>query len=384
MIGEARQIAIGLAGFCAFVNLYAPQSVLPLLAREFGASAADASLTITASTLAVALIAPFTGAVADTLGRKRVIVAAMFALVVPTALLAFAPDIQTLVFWRFLQGLVLPPIFAVTVAYIAEEWPRSRVLSITGIYVSASGLGGFAGRFIAGAIADLAGWRAGFLALAVLTLTLAAGVTWLLPRETHFVRSEGLRASLAQMLGHLRNPQLVATYAIGFGVLFTFVAAFTYVNFHLAEPPFNLSATALGTLFVVYLAGSLASPMSGRLVSQFGRRTFVIGIAIVWIAGLALTLVPSLPVIIVGLTIAAVCGFFCQTVSTTHVATVAGSGLSSAVGLYVSWYYVGGSIGAVLPGLIWERAGWPGCVAIVWAVLVVIVVIVALCWRETV
>ena len=47
---------------------------------------------MTASTLAVALTAPFTGAVADVLGRKRVIVAAMFVLAVPTVMVALAPS----------------------------------------------------------------------------------------------------------------------------------------------------------------------------------------------------------------------------------------------------------------------------------------------------
>src|SRR5207302_9868526 len=178
---DPRRIAVGLAGFCAFLNLYAPQSVLPLLAQEFAAGAAKVSLAVTASTLAIALIAPFTGVVADVLGRKRVIAAAMFALNVPTAMAAFAADLNSLIFWRFVQGLVLPPVFAVTVAYIGEEWPRVQVAGITGIYLSASGIGGFFGRFATGVLADLLDWRRAFLALAVLTATLALPVALLLP-----------------------------------------------------------------------------------------------------------------------------------------------------------------------------------------------------------
>ena len=68
----AVRLAAGIAGYCAFINLYSPQSILPLLSEEFGASAAGISTIITVSTLAVALTAPFTGTVADVLGRKRV------------------------------------------------------------------------------------------------------------------------------------------------------------------------------------------------------------------------------------------------------------------------------------------------------------------------
>ena len=117
----ARQLAVGLAGYSCFVNLYSPQAILPLLSQEFGAGAAEISTIMTASTLAVALTAPFTGTVADVLGRKRVIVAALAVLAVPTVLAALAPTLSALVFWRFVQGLVLPPIFAVTIAYIGDE-----------------------------------------------------------------------------------------------------------------------------------------------------------------------------------------------------------------------------------------------------------------------
>jgi MFS family permease len=127
------QAAVALAGFCAFINLYSPQAVLPLLSQEFSASAAQVSTIIPVSTLAVAITAPFTGAIADVLGRKRVIVVAMFVLVVPTLMVALSPSLNWLIFWRGVQGLVLPPVFAVTVAYIGDEWPPAGATRVTGI-----------------------------------------------------------------------------------------------------------------------------------------------------------------------------------------------------------------------------------------------------------
>ncbi len=381
MLSDRRRVAVALAGFCVFLNLYAPQSVLPLLAGEFAVGAGQASLAITASTLAVALMAPFAGTFADVVGRRRVIVAAMFALVVPTIMVALAPGIHALVFWRFVQGLALPPIFAVMVAYIAEEWPAGEAIGVTGLYTSAASFGGFFGRLITGILADWAGWRIAFLALAALTLLLALGVAALLEQERRFVRSQNLAASARQMLRHFRNPRLAATYAIGFGVLFTFIASFTYVNFYLAAPPFRLSATALGLIFVVYLGGSAIAPLTGRAVARFGRRPLVLAAIGLWIGGMLLTLVPWLPAIVVGLAISATCGFLCQSVSTSFVALAAERGHSSAVGLYVTWYYIGGSVGGALPGLIWNRTGWPGCVAMVVAVLVLMAAMVWRFWR---
>src|ERR1051325_10338321 len=167
---SARHLAVGLAGYCAFINLYSPQSILPLLSGEFGATAAQVSTIITVSTLAVPLTAPFTGAVADVLGRKRVIVAAMFVLVVPTLMVAWSTSLSSLIFWRAVQGLVLPPIFAVTIAYIGDEWPPAEATRAAGIDSSGSSLGGFSGRLVTGIVADLIGWRAGFVTLAFIAL----------------------------------------------------------------------------------------------------------------------------------------------------------------------------------------------------------------------
>jgi predicted MFS family arabinose efflux permease len=381
---SARQLAVGLAGFCAFINLYSPQSILPLLSREFGASAAEVSNIITVSTLAVAVTAPFTGTVADVLGRKRVIVAAMFLLVIPTLMVGMATSLSSLIFWRAVQGLMLPPIFAVTIAYIGDEWPVHEATTAAGIYSSGSSLGGFSGRLVTGLLADLIGWRAGFDALALIAFAGAIAVAFLLPPERKFVRSEGLLASGRQMLAHFRNRQLLATYAVGFGVLFNFICTFTYISFYLAAPPYNLSASWLGAIFVVYLTGSVLTPLTGWAVGRFGRRRFTARVIALWIGGIALTLAPSLPLIILGLAICAGCGLICQAISTGYVAITAKVGRSSAVGLYVTCFYGGGSFGAACGGLAWTVGGWPACVALVAVMLVIMGCIVFFAWSRRV
>jgi YNFM family putative membrane transporter len=377
---DTRSLAVATAGFAAFVNLYSPQALLPRLASEFHVGAGEISALMTAGTAAIALSAPFSGALADVTGRKRLITAAMFAVVAPTLIMTFAGSVPQLTFWRFVQGLLLPPIFAVAVAYIGDEWPPSDVARVAGIYISGSSIGGFCGRFIPGLLTDVIGWRAAIQVMALITLIAAIIVAATLPPERNFVRSGGLVSSLAQMVQHFRNRRLVATYAIGFGVLFNFIATFTYVNFHLAAPPYLFSPTLLGALFLTYLVSTPLVPWVGRAIALFGRRPFVLGMIALWIVGALLLLAPPVAVIIVGLTLCAVCGMVCQAVSTGYVTLTAKEGRSSAVGLYASIYYIGGSAGAFLTGLAWASAGWPGCVSVIVAVQAIMAVIVAVAW----
>jgi YNFM family putative membrane transporter len=379
---DFRRIAVAIAGFSTFLHLYAPQALLPELAHEFGVGAAQISALITASTLAIALTAPFTGAVADVLGRKRLITAAMFAATVPMVMVTISTDIGTIIAWRFIPGLLLPPIFTVLLAYIGDEWPPAEVAGVAGLYVSGSSLGSVCGRFIPGVLSDLVGWRFALLGLAGLGLASAILVAMKLPRERRFVRSEGFLASGLHMLRHLRNLRLVATCAVGFGVLFVLIAIFTYVTFHLAAQPYNFSPSLLGALYFTYLIGAILTPLTGQAVLRFGRRTFMIGVIGIWTAGLALLLASPVPVILLGLSFCASCGMLCQAIAIGYVAVIGHEGRSSAIGLYESSIYIGGSVGGFVAGVLWSEAGWPGVVALSAIILAVMELIVTFVWVQ--
>jgi len=375
---DRRRCAVILCGLCSFLDLWATQSLLPFLAQQLDATPVAVSFTVSMPPLAVALVAPWTGIIADVLGRKHVIVAAMFALIVPTVMVGFSNTLGAIVFWRFCQGLFVPPIFAGTVAYVADEFPPHEATGATGLYTAAGVFGGFLSRFLTALLAAHFGWHGAFLGLALLTTAFAIGVAWLMPKERSFMRAPSLLGSTAEMLQHFRNPRLVATYSVGFCVLFTLITIFTFIAFRLAAPPFLLSTAALGSLFVTYLAGVVTTPLVGRGVALLGRRRLVLLALLIWAGGLALTLAPSLVAAITGLAVAAAFGFICQACSTSYVALTAQRGRSSAVGLYVTSYYLGGSVGGLVAGLAWTVAGWPGCVA---TALTVLAVVATLVWR---
>ncbi|HWH70348.1 MAG TPA: MFS transporter, partial [Candidatus Sulfotelmatobacter sp.] len=348
----------------------------------FGASELLVSLTVSAPVLAVALAAPLVGLLADALGRKRVIVAAMLALAVPTGLAATAASLGQLIAWRFFQGLFTPGIIAVAMAYISEETPQRLVGSTMATYVTGTVVGGFAGRLAAGLMAAHWGWRSAMAALGVATFLGALATWWLLPPSTRFVRHHNAAASLASLRAHLHNRQLLATYAVGFNVLFCLVGAFTYVNFYLADAPFHLGPAALASIFGVYLIGAAVTPVSGRILDRIGYRRALLGAVGVAAVGMACTLVHSVPVVIGGLALAASGAFACQAAASSHVGKAAGRARSSAAGLYVGFYYLGGCVGSIVPGALWQHAGWLGCVAVIVCMQAVTGLIARKYWQE--
>lgn len=370
------------AGFCAFLQLYATQPILPLLKRVFHAGTVEVSLTVTVAALGVALSAPFAGLLADRIGRKRVIVWSAFLLAVCGLLAATSPNLGALIFWRFLQGVFTPGVFSVTVAYINDEWAGQGVGKALSAYVSGTVLGGFSCRFIAGLVASRWEWRWSFVALGLLSLAGAAAVALLLKPERDAQRSSIPVTQLpAAVAAHLRNRLLLATYLVGFCVLFSLVAIFTYVTFYLAAPPFNLEPAELGSIFFVYLIGAAANPLAGRAIDKYGARTVLAVSITAGVAGVGLTFVPLLWVVGIGLAICSTGVFASQTAGSGFVGMAAQGNRALAVGLYATFYYLGGSAGAVLPGYFWNWGGWPACAAFIVTVQVLTVGMALKFWK---
>jgi len=363
-------VAVMLAGACTFLTVYTTQPLLPLLRRVFHASELEVSLTISATALAIAIAAPIAGLLAERLGRRRVIVPSVFALTVPMLLAATSPNLHALIAWRFLQGLFVPGIAAVMIAYIGEEWAGPRVGSAMAAYVSGTVMGGFLGRFLSGLVTAHFSWRTAFVVLGLINFAGAIGVWRWLPPSRNFVPSSNVAASLRDAWSHLRNPRLVAVFAMGFVALFSNVGLFTYVNFYLAAAPFHLNSAALGSIFFVYLFGVVITPLAGKLYDRKGIRRTSLLVLGMGVTGLLFTLAHSLPLVIAGLALFSSGVFITQAAATVQIGRVAGAGLSTAAGMYITCYYAGGSFGAIVPAAAWVRAGWPGCVVLLAVALV--------------
>jgi predicted MFS family arabinose efflux permease len=367
----AHVLAVFLCGSFAFLDLYCVQPLLPLFARVFHATETQAGLTISASTAGVAISAALLAAFGEQLNRKRTVLASMAALAVCTLLTATSTSLHTLALWRFLQGLVTPGIFIITIAYVTEEWPALTVPRVMSTYVAGTVFGGFLGRLLGGIVAEHLGWRAVFLVLGAAGLGGAALTHRLLP-HARAARPAPPASRFAPVLTNLRNPRLLATFGIGFCMLFTLVSTFSYITFYLAAAPFNLSSAHIGYLFAVYLIGLVATLAIGTVLASIGLRHGMLIAIGSCLTGLALTLVHHLLVVAIGLAFASSGVFIAQTCANSFLRDAAPAGSRvSAAGLYICSYYIGGTFGGLLPGLAYRLAGWLGCVALTASLLII-------------
>jgi YNFM family putative membrane transporter len=372
-----------LAGFTAFLSLYAPQPLLPLFERVFGADHFHSSLAITATTIAVAVSAPFVGRVADIVGKRRVIVFAAFLLALATLMAATSRSLNEVIAWRFAQGLATPGVFAVAVAFIHDRWEGARAATTTAAYVTGTVVGGFLGRVVSGQAAAIWGWRASFTSVGVLSLICAVILALQLPADQakHTAHPDS-EARSARLWSRLTSRALLGTYAAGFCVLFTQIAMFTYVTFHLAAPPFLLSTAALGWLFAVYLAGAIVTPVSGGWINAYGyRATLAIAMAL-GVVGSLLTLGYVLASVIAGLGLVCSGVFVAQAAANGYIGVAAKSDRGLAVGMYATCYYIGGSVGGAVPALFWKSGGWTACVALVIIVQIATAILGWVFWRS--
>ena len=357
--------ALFLAGVATFALLYSTQALLPLISDDFGVAASEASWTVAAATGGLALFVLPMSALSERFGRRTVMTASLAVAVAVGLLVPFAPSIGALVALRAVQGAALAGLPASAQAYLAEEVrPRALVTAI-GLFVAGNSVGGMSGRVITGWVAQMWGWRASVGVIGVIAVGCAVAFRLLLPAPRHFkAGSLRPRVLLGTVRTHLSDPLLRRLYAIGALFMTVFGGVYTVIGYRLTGAPFGLPQGIVGSIFLVYLVGTVSASTAGRLVGRLGRRGALYLAGGTTTAGLLLSLAASLPLVLLGLVLITA-GFFAgHAVASSAVSKTATQGRAQASALYQSAYYIGSSVGSTVGALAFHASGWTGTVSV--------------------
>lgn len=374
----ARRAAMALAAsvLAAFVSMYLPQPLLPDIARALAAPATAVAAIVSAVPLGIALTSPLLAPLSDRFGRRPLLQIATFGLVPANLACAVAPDLGTLLIVRGLEGAFIAIILSSGLAYLGEEFDREVATGLAGLFIASTAMGGVLSRVLGGAVGDAFGWRAAFVASAIVSVAAGIALLRLLPPAQRFRAATGAREAFRASLRHWQNPDLRRLYLVGFAIFFSFLGLFNALPYHLAGEPYGLAAGAIGLVYVVYIVGVASSTMTRRWLAWAGApRGLALALAFTAVAHLATTAAPLAALL---MALAGLCGvhFLAQSSASGLVTTRATIARAGATSNYLFAYYLGGSIGSLVSVALMRSVGW-SAVAIVDALILVLAAVAA-------
>jgi len=378
-IFRRTNLALFAAGIATFGLLYCIQPLMPEFSKDFHVSAATSALSLSLTTGVLAFAMLFAGAASDAWGRKSVMTVSLLSSAVLVLATALVPDWHMLLILRTLLGLTLSGLPAVAMTYLSEEMHPDSIGLGMGLYISGNAIGGMGGRLVAGVLADFVGWRTGVAAVGVIGLISGVLFWSSLPPSRHFTRQPlNPRTLHARFTGAFRDAGLPWLFAEGFLLLGAFVTVYNYIGYRLLAAPYNLSQAVVGLIFSVYLIGTFGSAWMGHLAGKLGRRKVLWTTFALMLAGVLLTLMQPLILIVLGI-VAITFGFFGgHSIASSWVGRRAGAAKAQASSMYLFSYYMGSSLAGACGGLFYASPGWHG-VALFVGTLVLMGLLIA--WR---
>lgn len=369
-------VALFAAAFSTFALLYCVQPLLPELARVFGVTPTESSLALSVPTAGLGIGLLFGGSLAEVLGRKSVMCASLIASATLTIVAAVAPGWPLFLVARALAGIALSGLPAVAMAYVSEEFHPGASGLAMGLYIGGTGIGGMTGRLIAGFLTDAFSWRWALGGIGALALGLSVLFLALLPRSRHFTPHEpSVKELLITAKSHLGDTGLIRLYVMGFVLMGANVSLFNYIAFRLVDPPYRLSQSEVGLIYLVYIFGVLSSPWSGNLAAKRGSRTVLWTLVAIMLGGVIATLATPLWLVLAGFSVISFGFFGAHTVASAWIGRRAETGKALAASLYLFFYYAGASILGTATGKAWSDERWFGVAAAIIVVLAIGLVI---------
>jgi len=349
MTGRAV-ILLSLAAFASAASLRATDPLLALISAEYGVTAGDASLVITAFALSYGLFQVFHGPIGDRYGKFRMVMLTTAISGLTSLLCAAAPGVTALVAARFVSGITIGALIPLSMAWIGDVVAYERRQATIARFLIGQMLGVAFGAAAAGVLGAWFGWRAIFILLGVLFMAIAVLLRIELGRDPSLARGGKQEASLVaafrRMLGLLKRPWVrvvLATVAIE-GALANGAFAFIAWDLHNRH---GVSLGASGAFIAAFPAGGLLyAAVAGRVVPALGERGLVLmGGSFLGLAYLTMTIAPGAGLVAVCIFFAGVGIYMMHNTLQVHATQMAPEARGAAVSLFALCLFTGQSIG---------------------------------------
>ncbi|WP_084523633.1 MFS transporter [Nocardia inohanensis] len=352
--------ALFAAGLTTFASMYSAQALLPSLSAAFGVPPAHAALAVSLTTGVLALAIIPVSALSSRVGRTRVMIGSAMLASGLGLLLPWCTSLDALLVVRAVQGLALAGVPAVAMAYLAEEIGSEGLGAAMGVYVAGTSVGGLAGRLIPSFTLAVGSWRWAEAAVAVAAAGCAVWFVRTLPPSRGFVaRPAGLRTVLGDLVAQLRDRRLRALFGLAFVLMGSFVSVYNFLGYRLIRSPFELPAAVAGSIFVLYLAGTVASAVAGRLADRRGHHRVLTASVLLMGVGLVCTIPDRLAAVLTGVLLFTVGFFAAHAVASAWVGALAIQ-RGAASSLYLFAYYLGSAVVGSAAGIAYAAGGWNG------------------------
>ena len=251
------------------IDLYLP--ALPTLGGDLAASQQQVAVTVTAFLVGLAFGQVQAGALSDTYGRRRPLLAGLLVYTLATLACALAPTIQVLIVARFLQGLGGAAGMAISNAAVTDYVRGREAARLMSRLAMIGGVAPIIAPLAGGQLLRVMSWRGLFIVLTAIGLALflavLAGLPESLPRERR--SSAGLGTLLTSLTALTRDARFMGfalTSALSFAGFFAYLAGSSFVY----QDVYGVSPAGFSVLFAVNAVGMLgASELNHRLLARF-------------------------------------------------------------------------------------------------------------------
>lgn len=336
-------------------SLYAAQPIQPLFESEFNLSRFEAVVFTTVIMLPLGIAPILYGFLLETISSKKVLIGAIFALGVSEIIFASSDTYFLLISLRGFQGLLIPAILTSLMSYISQTISQDRVQQAMGFYIGITIVGGFAGRFFSGLLSDVFGWRFFFVFLGIMLIINSL----FLRKISQDIKTNYAKPNLTKITNVLKIPHNLYIYLSMFCAFFVFQGLLNFIPFELKNIAGDFSGSKVGLVYAGYSIGVLISFNALKIIKIFKNETnaMLFGI-IVYLISLQLFRYESYQIMFASMFVFCAGAFIVHSIASGFVNKLSTKYKAISNGLYISFYYSGGTLGSFIPGVVYENFGW--------------------------